>query len=304
MNTHPSSKKLLAVWAHNYARVWSKNITVWLAHNLGDVFGFVYIGGYPKSGTSWVAQQVASYLNLPFIKPSPPVPQSFPSIVHHHWNYHPSIDRSIYVIRDGRDAMVSSYMNTMKNYVRMEETFDNLNKLNPARNLVLYLGNYSEIYRRIRGLYGKSFDPWDIHQNLPKFIEMEMKDPFRWAVKLPWPQHVQTWRQKSKQTTFIKYEDMLVDPVTVLSDSLEHYLGKEVDRRDLANIVERFSFKRMTGRNPGTENRQSFVRKGISGDWLNHFSREACQVFDHYAGDVLVELGYEPDHAWVESGQA
>ena len=29
------------------------------------------------------------------------------------------------------------------------------------------------------------------------------------------------------------------------------------------------------------------------------FSLSACEVFDHYAGDELILLGYENDHKWI-----
>ena len=41
-------------------------------------------------------------------------------------------------------------------------------------------------------------------------------------------------------------------------------------------------------------------RKGVAGDWRNHFTPEAAHVFDSIAGELLVESGYEPDRSWVE----
>jgi len=32
------------------------------------------------------------------------------------------------------------------------------------------------------------------------------------------------------------------------------------------------------------------LRKGISGDWKNKFSREAKQIFNEYAGKELIQL--------------
>jgi len=42
------------------------------------------------------------------------------------------------------------------------------------------------------------------------------------------------------------------------------------------------------------------LRKGISGDWKNKFSREAKQIFNEYAGKELIQLGYEVDDSWIE----
>ena len=41
------------------------------------------------------------------------------------------------------------------------------------------------------------------------------------------------------------------------------------------------------------------MRKGIVGDWKNYFNKEAREIFNHYAGDQLIKLGYEKDRSWV-----
>jgi hypothetical protein len=43
------------------------------------------------------------------------------------------------------------------------------------------------------------------------------------------------------------------------------------------------------------------MRKGVIGDWRNHFTEEACKVFDQFAGNELIRLGYEKDHSWVQN---
>ena len=72
-------------------------------------------------------------------------------------------------------------------------------------------------------------------------------------------------------------------------------------RVDLAAVVERFSFANQAQRQPGDEDVESFVRKGIVGDWKNAFTREAAERFDHYAGRELIALGYEQDRSWIDS---
>jgi len=39
-------------------------------------------------------------------------------------------------------------------------------------------------------------------------------------------------------------------------------------------------------------------RKGIVGDWKNHFTEEHKDYFKEIAGDLLIELGYEKDYSW------
>lgn len=39
-------------------------------------------------------------------------------------------------------------------------------------------------------------------------------------------------------------------------------------------------------------------RKGIAGDWRNHFNDAHREAFDEVAGDILIELGYEDSRDW------
>ena len=54
------------------------------------------------------------------------------------------------------------------------------------------------------------------------------------------------------------------------------------------------------GRKAGEEDRGSFIRKGVAGDWVNHFGPTAARRFDELAGDALVAVGYEEDRDWVD----
>ena len=77
-------------------------------------------------------------------------------------------------------------------------------------------------------------------------------------------------------------------------------VGLDLDKERAEEIVNRFSFRNQSGRKPGQENIRSFLRKGIVGDWKNHFTSEARQVFNQHAGDALKMLGYESDDSWVQ----
>jgi hypothetical protein len=42
----------------------------------------------------------------------------------------------------------------------------------------------------------------------------------------------------------------------------------------------------------------TFVRKGIAGDWKNHFDENHKAIFKRNAGEWLIKLGYEADLEW------
>ena len=43
------------------------------------------------------------------------------------------------------------------------------------------------------------------------------------------------------------------------------------------------------------------MRKGIVGDWKNHFTPASRAMFDEFAGEQLIKLGYETDNSWVQA---
>ena len=56
--------------------------------------------------------------------------------------------------------------------------------------------------------------------------------------------------------------------------------------------------QRTKGRKPGEEDRGSHFRKGVSGDWLNHFNLEHLQAFKKRYEDLLFQFGYETEPDW------
>ena len=97
----------------------------------------------------------------------------------------------------------------------------------------------------------------------------------------------------------LRYEDLLADSEAALTNVMNSLSSEEVDPRRISESVDRYSFARQTGRDTGKENKGSYLRKGQSGDWKNHFSREAAECFEKHFGQALVQAGYETDSSWV-----
>ena len=52
------------------------------------------------------------------------------------------------------------------------------------------------------------------------------------------------------------------------------------------------------GRSKGQEDTGSHYRRGVGGDWVNHFEPEHVARFKERHGDLLLKLGYESDPDW------
>lgn len=74
---------------------------------------------------------------------------------------------------------------------------------------------------------------------------------------------------------------------------------RRLDLPSLRAIVRRHGFSRLAdGRQRGAEDPRSHYRKGVSGDWVNHFEPVHVERFKRSYNDVLLRLGYENDSDW------
>lgn len=242
-----------------------------MVHLLPGVLPLYIVTEYPKSGGSWLAQILSEYFNVPFPRNRFPKLQS--SVIHGHYNYHPLMKNVFVVLRDGRDIMVSFYFQSLLKNDRLNSQLVELTR------------------KELR------FDDYDdVKNNLPMFIEYKFirkRHPI-----FTWSDFVNKW--SDKKATFIRYESLLEDTEKEMTRALSEFSSAPVDGNVLKRAIEKYSFKNQANRNPGEEDRSSFLRKGIAGDWKNYFSKEACEVFNKYAGRELIKLGYETDDGWID----
>ena len=230
----------------------------------------VILTEYPKSGGTWLSQMLAAALGIPYPRNRLPVMGS--QVIHGVYRQvHEDLD-TIVVWRDGRDLMVSYYYHLV---------FDK-----PITST-----RYSLAVREKLGIV----DRRDIRRNLPRFIEWTFNGGYP---GYSWKDFIHLWKGR-KNIHETSYERVSEDPLRELERAVSFCRPRAGARRDLAAIVDEYSFYNQSNRMPGEEDVTSFVRKGIVGDWKNCFTREACEVFDRYAGDALILLGYESDRSWI-----
>ncbi|EKV01777.1 sulfotransferase domain protein [Leptolyngbya sp. PCC 7375] len=65
-----------------------------------------------------------------------------------------------------------------------------------------------------------------------------------------------------------------------------------ISRTELKQILKDLSFENLSGRSKGSEDINSHYRKGISGDWKNHFNGETEAYFFNRTNSLLKDTGY------------
>jgi hypothetical protein len=104
-----------------------------------------------------------------------------------------------------------------------------------------------------------------------------------------------SWMNIHEDTERIKifrYEDLARDSFTFLRD-LFVYLDIVMSENEFVSLYDRHKFERHSGRRKqGTEDPYSHYRKGITGDWQNHFDRSTESYFRQRTEGLLEVLGY------------
>lgn len=232
-------------------------------------FNHITVNEYPKSGGTWIAQMLSEAIELPF--PRNRLPMFRDSIMHGHYLSTFRMHNVVVVWRDARDVVVSQYYHWL---FGNEITGDAHAK---------------------KCRYDLQFTDYeDIFANLPAFIDyvyIQKEQP-----RFSWSDFVNSWHNSG--SVFVKYEDMRQNSVKELQRIVFESTGNTLEEKRSIDIVEKFSFAKQSGRKCGQENKNSFMRKGIVGDWKNNFSDEAAAKIKQYAGHELIKLGYETSLSW------
>jgi lipopolysaccharide transport system ATP-binding protein len=96
-----------------------------------------------------------------------------------------------------------------------------------------------------------------------------------------------------------KFEDLRLDTHRLLTEILLDRLKMPISRERLARAIDDNRFEKLSGgRAPGQEDPASHLRKGVAGDWQNHFTDRMKRAFKARYGGLLVAAGYEKDLNW------
>lgn len=182
----------------------------------------------------------------------------------------------IYIVRDGRDVLVSE---RFRNFVEESKFLT------------------SEDKRIIANLKTDSIPFSDGRRSI--FTEASIRNiAKRWADDLN-EIDSESKRLYGENYISLRYEDMLSQPFAELS-RLWEFLGvknvsKELEKQLLAEMSSNPDEEWQAQRNEGIA---SFLPKGQAGNWRRLFTEKDKLLFKEIAGEALVKWGYEKDNSW------
>ena len=107
-----------------------------------------------------------------------------------------------------------------------------------------------------------------------------------------------TWSRSVKQVLamrssflVVRFEDLVADKAGEV-ERIGRALGLDPTPEEVEGIVTRTTPAATAGHAP------KHLRKGVAGDWRNHFTDAHVAIFKQVAGDALIDAGYETGHDW------
>lgn len=110
-----------------------------------------------------------------------------------------------------------------------------------------------------------------------------------------WAAYVSAWEDRHVITC--KYESLLLDALKEL-ERVFSLLNLVVPEDAMRVAIDANSKEKFSKSLDKTFKHNTFVRKGIAGDWKNHFDEKHKAIFKKNAGELLINLGYEADLGW------
>jgi len=92
----------------------------------------------------------------------------------------------------------------------------------------------------------------------------------------------------------VRYEDLHADEPGAVARMLR-FLGVDDSVESVGKCTDSGCFKkRSEGRERGEARNDAFLRRGVVGDWVNHFSPEAVRQWIEPIADTMQSFGYDP----------
>ncbi|XP_029335637.1 sulfotransferase family cytosolic 2B member 1 isoform X3 [Mus caroli] len=232
----------------------------------------IFIVTYPKSGTHWMIEIVCLILKDgdPSWIRSVPIWQRAP--------WCETIIGAFSVLDQPSPRIMSSHLPIelfTKAFFSSKAKVIYMGR-NP-RDVVVSLYYYSKIAGQLK-------DPGTPDQFLQNFLKGEVQFG-------SWFDHIKGWirMQNQENFLFITYEELQQDPQGSVQRICE-FLGRPLGEEALSSVVAHSAFAAMKANTMSNysllpasllDHRQGeFLRKGISGDWKNHFTVAQSEAFD------------------------
>ena len=239
----------------------------------------IIVAEYPKSGGTWIVGMLGDALQLPkrdiYINDQHPWLEDSSKGIDlrkHPW----FIDSTSLSLTDS--CVIKSHELPHSSLTEFPARFIHL--VRDGRDVVVSKYFYEKDFCVANGIYERFDVPFE---------------NYIMQVTLEWRNYVLAWMKCGVAT--IRYEDFLQDTPSTLRAVLDG-LGLTVGDAELQQAIDANTKAKLKQALDKAHKYNTFIRKGVSGDWEHYFNRENVRTFKDLAGDILIQLGYENSLHW------
>lgn len=205
--------------------------------------------------------------------------------------------KGFHVVRDPRDVIVSGYFSHLYSH-----STDKWKKLIPHREKLEKVSKEHGLFLEMEFSKQTLEDVYNWNYSLPNILELKMEN----IIQNPYESFVEVFQflgilDKSKMSV---RERLLYSASNLMARKVRRYTPFQVSTnkmptdRVLEIVYKNRFYEKAKGRGRGKEDVKSHYRKGIAGDWKNHFNEEHVKFFKDNYNDLLIKLEYESDFNW------
>lgn len=221
----------------------------------------IFVTGYPRSGNTWVNRLLGALLEAP-LQPDPGMP------IEAFWKYD-----SRYVIRKRHTTS------------RPAESGKLLWIYRDPRDVAVSVMYYRNQAPDLRGVVSQMIKPTNGRTENPGAYK-------EW---------IMSWIDHPDYDSVVTYEQLQAAPVLHLTRIARDLTGRVFPPQQVQAAVDLLEFDKFLAAHPEKKIYSlGGMRKGIVGDWRNHFDRRTARAFHRAMGDLMILQGYVKDSSWIE----
>lgn len=248
----------------------------------------IYVAGYPKSGNTWLSRLLGEAYEAPVARWRSALPLACEGEA----RVSDTVVHQLHLKPVAADAPAQS------SAIEHAYWWDWRQPLRSNERIVF-------IVRDVRDVIVSAFHYWQ-RETVVDAANAVVLGYHPLQVHGSWTSFNESWIRALEQTRddimIVKYEQLLKTPlagldVLTLGEFDVSWLNACVERQSFAKTRERIEQdgdKRPYGKEVQLRN----LRKGVAGDWVNHFDSTLAQFVEKHCGRLLRELGYYSPVDW------
>lgn len=244
----------------------------------------ILIVTYPKSGTTWMQEIVPLIVSEGDFTPVLTVPN---------WDRVPWLEEHRAMLLNLEERASPRIFATHYHRQMMNESFF---KIKPR--VLHVLRNPKDVFTSSFHYYGMAsylVNPGTQDEFMEKFLDGKIMFG-------SWFDHVKGWLNAEEPTLHIFYEEMIAD-LKASVEKIAKFLGKSLSAEVIEKIADKCVFKNMKQNKMSNyslvpqefmdQKKTEFLRKGIAGDWKNHFTEAQEQRFNALYKDKMKDVKFK-----------